>query len=1354
MSTRPWIPPRRPEPAPEFAMVETTVPPPSEVPDVVPVGKWQKLLPLLMVVAVVGIIGIFFASGIRKISPFMLMFPLMFLMSAGAMMGGHASGGGKKTPEINAERRKYSEMLSRLRGTVHERAERQYGFLAHSAPPPAALAALVGTPRQWELSNPERDRTNFLAARVGLNDQQLGGGLTMAPAAPEADLEPVQNVAAQRFFRAHRAVHGMPVKIDLKTHPAVQFFGVGDLDGVIRAMLLQLAVFHPPTLVSIAVITEHPEQWDWVKWLPHNQNPYRCDELGSERMVYSPTQARAGLQDFVAGRGGFSADATYTGDKPWLIVVADRVGTLAGCGEGSEAVTVIRCGGVDETDLQTTLGARVEVGADGRARRRRMSPDDPLKYWVSTVDTVSEPDARRVARRMARWRSAGSGQADVRGGGVGGADRTWQSLHGLDDPGTMGTRLWTGHRDRDPDRMNVPIGWDRSGAPVSINMKEDSEGGMGSHGLILGYTGSGKSSFIADLLLGTVARHTPDEVNAILIDYKGDGTFPGFENLNHTVQVLSNIGERDYINRLEDVLRGEVERRQRLRASAGRFKDAASYLKARERGADIPPFPTLMIVVDEFTALLKDHPEFKDVFEHLARQGRSDRIQLVLATQSLTGVSLGQLDSNLGWRIALKTATAQDSMAAIESKDAYHLTRIGQGYLKVGGAEPRFFEAAHVYESYFPPAAAVAAAADPQTGATLSGIARFGVDAVGEPYSTVVDETVLEAPVIHTREELEAAPELVQVVLDQLAGHGDPAYKMWLPRLTQPSPVGELAAAAGLTATGQAMLDLPIGLVDLPFDHTQAVFTADLTDSHLLVLGRARSGKSVALQSLCLSAALLNDPRKVQIYAIDYGADSKLLALEGLPHVGGVALAGDPETVSRVVAEVSEVVRRRTELFRELRIGSMAAYRDLVAAGQATDDGLGDVILLIDNWDEFRKNHEEMAGGAPSMMDRMASLLNAGTAVGVHVGVSAMDWNTLPRAMQGKFNAIIELKINDTHLSKVDKRAADAVPNIAGRALDSATANHVMIAAPRLDGVAAVDDAGLAAAVAQIAAQWTDEQARSVRVLPARVEASALHIPDAWTGSLWSVPLGVREPDLAPAMLDFMTDRHLNVFGAKNCGKTHLLAAIINNLCARYTPDQVRFLVVDLKGSRLVDAVDDAYLLRWMLPDAAGTVRNGLVLNGPDLEVAVKALANAMTARMPDVDVTREQRRNRSWWTGPEVFVVVDDFAMVHNANPAAFAPLASLWGNAHQLGVHAVVACPTATANRVLQSGSSLMKFNADLGAATLVMDGVKENGPFIAGVRLAPLPPGRGVLAHAGRQDIIQTPVVADLEAGPAGY
>lgn len=98
-----------------------------------------------------------------------------------------------------------------------------------------------------------------------------------------------------------------------------------------------------------------------------------------------------------------------------------------------------------------------------------------------------------------------------------------------------------------------------------------------------------------------------------------------------------------------------------------------------------------------------------------------------------------------------------------------------------------------------------------------------------------------------------------------------------------------------------------------------------------------------------------------------------------------MALGGDPDTVNRVMAEVNEVVRRRTELFQELRIGSMAAYRDLVTTGQAADDGLGDVILVIDGWGEFHH-------GPSDDMDRIATLMNAGTAVGVHFVVSALEW--------------------------------------------------------------------------------------------------------------------------------------------------------------------------------------------------------------------------------------------------------------------------------------------------------------------------------------------------------------------------
>lgn len=1349
--------------------METEVPPPPEIKEVVPPGKFQRLLPWLMVIAIVGMIGIFLASGVRKItSPTMFIFPLMFAASALGMLGGHGNSGGPKTAEINGQRRKYLEMLTKLRHKVHDRATAQYGYLAHYAPPPETLASLVSSSRMWERSSPDKEPLYFLAPRIGLATQKLGGGMRMAEAPPEP--EPVTRVFAERFFRAHRAVSGMPVVIDLKTYPSVQFFGTGDVQGTLRALVLQLAVLHPPHLVLMAVVTDNPDEWDWIKWLPHNQHPTRVDALGSERMVYSRDQAPAALADILAGRGDFSADDKFTGKgKPWLIVVADHPGPIPGCGEASEAVTVLRRGDDDERGLEV-VGARVEITSDGRARKRRMRAEDPLQNWITVVDTLDAEQSRQIARSMARWRAATDKHAVAsRSSAAVEVEHSWSSLHGVHDLGTMGTDLWRTYPEGSPDRMRVPIGWDRSGAPVALNIKEEAEQGMGSHGLILGYTGSGKSTLLVNLLLGLVAHHTPEQLNIVFIDYKGESTFDGFEKLNHTVEIISNLSSQDMIDRLSAVLRGEVERRQRERSEQGlaavgkKFRDARTYLKARERGAKIPPFPTLLIVVDEFTALLKDHPEFRDDFEHLARQGRSDRICLMLATQSLTGVNVGQLLSNCGWKIAMKTASGQDSQIVIETKDAYYLTDPGEGYLKVGGAEPRYFRGADPTQLYFPPNETDQRASARRSGGETSAVAPFGVTAVPIPGMSEADaDSDTPAEVVRSVAEINSAPEVGPVILDQLAGQGMAIRKMWLPPLLSPTPVGTLVANSGLTSGDMAVLNLPIGLLDVPFKHQQQVFSVDLAEKNLALLGRTRSGKSVALQALALAAARLNSPQRLQIYGLDFGADSKLLALEGLPHVGGVALRRDTDAVTRVIAEVTEVVESRSAMFREHRISSMASYREKLTTNSVPDDGYGDVLLLVDGWEGFKEDHE-------AFVEKIAHLTNTGLAVGVHVVIALQVFSNLGRNLNQSFSTRIDFKLNSPELSGVgNKKLAESIPgHVPGRALDLASQLHIMIGAPRLDDVHAVDDSGLEAAIVEVTEQWQGQGARQVRVLPERVDASTLYVPENWRGSEWTVPIGLFEKDLLPVPLDFISERHLTIFGRKGCGKTHALAAIMGGLTRRFTPDQVKFIVVDFKGSKLLDAIDEDYILRWTgRQDAAnpefiagvsppGTPprisreipRTGLVTNPMDLAPIMVDVAASLAARAPKGTETREERRARSWWTGPEIFLFVDDYAMVANAAPTAFTPLAPHWGNAPQLGIHSVIACPMALANRQLSSTHSLPKLNTEAGGATLVMDGIRTEGPVL-GVRLEPRVAGRGILLTTEGQEIIQTPVVPELE------
>ena len=207
--------------------------------------------------------------------------------------------------------------------------------------------------------------------------------------------------------------------------------------------------------------------------------------------------------------------------------------------------------------------------------------------------------------------------------------------------------------------------------------------------------------------------------------------------------------------------------------------------------------------------------------------------------------------------------------------------------------------------------------------------------------------------------------------------------------------------------------------------------------------------------------------------------------------------------------------------------------------------------------------------------------------------------------------------------------------------------------APRLDDLPDCrDDAGIADAVRQIAARWTDQCARAAfGCCVARWRPPVAGFPPTGPVSAWSVLIGLRERATwnRRCCWDFLAERHLSVFGARIPARPIYWHPLSKTSPAATPPTRCGFLIVDLKGSRLRDVVPDGYLLRWT--DGSGMTRNGLALNGPDLEVAaVRAVAAAMGSPHANGRSHAENSAapDRGGW--PEVFIVVDDFAMVNNA--------------------------------------------------------------------------------------------------------
>lgn len=569
---------------------------------------------------------------------------------------------------------------------------------------------------------------------------------------------------------------------------------------------------------------------------------------------------------------------------------------------------------------------------------------------------------------------------------------------------------------------------------------------------------------------------------------------------------------------------------------------------------------------------------------------------------------------------------------------------------------------------------------------------------------------------------------LREVVLDQLTTGETRAYRMWLPPLTDPTPVDELVERDHQ----RRPLRFGLGIMDEPRRHRQEVWGVDVSAAggNIAIGGAPQTGKSTFLQTLMMSAAASHSPRDVQFYCVDLGGGG-LMYLEDLPHVGGVATRAEPDRVNRVVAEVKAVQRQRERTFKELRVGSIAGYRQMREDpnSPAAADPFGDVFLVIDGWPAF-------VAEFPDLEPVVQDLAGQGLAFGVHVIISTPRWTELKSRVRDYLGTKIEFRLGDVNETQIDRITREIPANRPGRAI-SMEKHHLMMGVPRLDGAHSAADLvpAISAAVAQIAAQH-QARAPQVRVLPDRVYLRELDPappgPDSDYRTRWRIPLGVRESDLSVAYNQMQMTPHLLIFGAPKSGKTTIAHAVAQAICQRNSPQQVRFMLADYR-SALLDAVPQSHLL-----DAGAVNRNHT-----SLEAAIKALATNLQKRLPPPDLTTAQLRARSWWSGPDVVLLVDDWHMIVAASGMVppMAPLAPLLPAAADIGLHIIVTCQMSQAHRATMDKFVGAAYGA--GTPTLFLSGEKTEFPS-SEIKLRKRPPGQALLVSPDGKEVVQAAYV----------
>ncbi|MEV0993353.1 type VII secretion protein EccCa [Nonomuraea sp. NPDC050202] len=1293
---------------------------PPEIPEVQGQG-FMLVLTYLPMVAGAAAMALMFTTGGNS-NPIMYVASGLFAVSMVGMtisqMGRQA---GERKYRLNGARRDYFRYLGQVRRRAQRAAKQQREALEWSGPEPDSLWWIAMGPRLWERRPRDED---FGTIRLGTGVQKLAIQLFPPDSKPVEDLDALSAGALRRFMRAHSTVSRLPVSVALASFARIRL--TGDLMAVrdlVRAMIAQLTVFHSPDDMRIMICAseERMPHWEWAKWLPHALHPDALDASGNVRLMAD----NLGELDQLVGselrerprfQPGSPADSL-----PYHVVIVDGGHMPHDSQLGSDAiqgVTVIdltdTTGAVEESntlrlDLQEDGLYMVKLDHAGKERKTRLGTPDKLAFvWMEGL-------ARQLSPLRASSTSGGDGE-DVLA-----INTTLTDLLGISDPRRVDPNVtWRPRAGRN--RLRVPIGLGADGRMVELDIKESAQGGMGPHGLLIGATGSGKSELLRTLVLGLAVTHSSEILNFVLVDFKGGATFLGLESLPHVSAVITNLeDELPLVDRMHDALHGEMVRRQELLRSAGNYASLRDYERAREQGADLLPLPTLFVVLDEFSELLSSKPEFIDLFVMIGRLGRSLGVHLLLASQRLDESRLRGLDTHLSYRIGLRTFSAMESRAVLGVADAYELPSTpGNGYLKFETTSMIRFKAAYVSGAYQPDARQLADDGQP----AAREIVVFRPDPTPLP---VAEKPQPQAPA--EAEESGSQASLLDIMVSRLEGRGPAAHRIWLPPLGEPPTLAHLLPP--LTSTPELGLSIPgwdgrgrlhavIGVVDKPFEQRRDPYWVNLSGAagHVGIAGGTQSGKSTVLRTLITSMALLHTPQEVQFYCLDFGGGT-LSALEGLPHVGGVANRQNAERVRRTIAEISTILQQRERDFAGRGVDSIATYRRRVADGSIEGDGWGDVFLVVDGWLTIRQEHE-------SLEQVITDLAARGLGYGIHVMAATNKWSEFRPGIRDLFGTRIELKLGDAYESEVSRNASLAVPeSTPGRGL-TRDGKHFLSALPRIDGHRKADDLadGLGSLVEAVRSSWQGPVAPPVRLLPSLLPAATLPGPEQ-TGKN-RISIGIDEATLSPVALDFETDPHFIVFGDTGCGKSNVLKLIMEGIVARKTPKEARMIVLDYRRSLLDTAVTDH--------------RIGYAASSTAAAELVEEVRFALLKRLPPADLTPEQLRARSWWTGSDLYIVVDDYDLVSTTSNSPLQSLAELLPQARDIGLHLILARQMGGANRAMYDHA--VQRLKEMASPALIMSGDREEGVLFGKVRPQQLPPGRGFFVDRKTGDrLIQT-------------
>ncbi|HEV7760727.1 MAG TPA: FtsK/SpoIIIE domain-containing protein [Acidimicrobiales bacterium] len=1057
--------------------------------------------------------------------------------------------GGKR--KFRREKAEYLEQVEIRAAEVDQALDDERRTRLAAAPDLAELAhqATQHMPRLWER---DREAGDLLDLRLGLGEVP---SQVVAAIASGGDGELHADGTEQ--LAHHTVVPDAPITVNVAEAGIVGLWGDPDQVGTVgRSMVAQAACLHSPEdlVIAAGLGVTSLRGFEWLKWLPHVRSA--TSPLEGDHLAVGADDTRrllAQLLAVAADRGDRSGLNRSPSLWPRVLVLLDEAAEVDRS-LLSQLLDVAPAYGIHvlwlgENGLQMPRQCRAVVACPGHGAAGRVGFTDPsLADRVVELDGTSPATATAIARALAPLRDASAGSQTTA------IPRVVPLLDavGIDRPaGDVIAARWEGPREYS---LEFPIGLSAEGT-FRLDLVE-----QGPHTLIGGTSGAGKSELLQTLVLSLAANYPPDQLNFLFVDYKGGASSAEFRDLPHTVGYVTNLNGRMSLRALTS-LRAELQRRMSL--LEGKAKDLREMLTVAPEEAP----PSLVIVVDEFAALVKEIPDFVAGIVDIAQRGRSLGVHLILATQRPTGVVNDNILANTNLRISLRMLDPADSNNVIGTRDAAEIPvpLRGRAYARTGPTSLVPFQCAWSGAPYATDAALRHATVRSFTlGSSLSPLGDDEPDGRGAATATATGGGA-DAP---------EPPTHLEVLVDACAAAAralqlPPVRRPWveplgdvigLGRVLERMKPGELRADPGRLAV--------LGMYDDPQNQAQHVSVVDLeATGGLIVFGTGGSGKTTLLRTVAAALATQGDPDEVQIYALDF-ASRGLEPLADLPHCGAVVAGDDVEQVTRLLTVLNhEIEQRRVEL-------AAARAENLGALRQRTGTAaFPRIVVLLDGYSGFHSTFDR-ADRYP-WLTALQRIVSNGRQVGVHCVLTTDRRMGVPNALLSAISARCALRMA-THdelsaLGVPAKVAKDAeLPNGRGF-VDGTTEVQVACVSDDPSGVA---QAEAIAALADKLAASADARTPAVPVLPDAV------VLDREASRPLTAPLGLVDLSLDVVEVDLVR-QNLVVMGPPLSGKSTALETVALGLRAS-SPRGLQLVALGTSASPLsaLDIWDDAAFAR------------------------------------------------------------------------------------------------------------------------------------------------------------------------------